>query len=86
MNILDSIYDIFKITDDNTTRESVVNLYWESGAHHFQPCYEILTQRAIVKKRIFELSESELIKDEIVTYGDIEKSKLFCRLINKLQN
>lgn len=86
MNMLDNIYEVFKITECNDIRTAIVRRYWEEGAHTFQPCYEYLVSQAKVINIVFnEENAKELIKSEIDKYGTIEKTPIFNSIFNKYQ-
>ena len=65
MNMLDKIHDVFKITECEDVRATVVRRYWEEGTHTFQPCYELLVRQAKVINIVFDKEEAkDLIKRE----------------------
>ena len=85
MNMLDSIYNIFKITECEDVRATVVRRYWEEGSHTFQPCYELLVRQAKVVNIVFdEENANGLIKSEVDKYGTIEQTPIFNYLLMKL--
>lgn len=87
MNILDSIHDIFKVTECEDVRATIVRRYWEEGSHTFQPCYELLVRQAKVINIIWgEENANGLIKSEINKYGTIEKTPIFINSIYSSYN
>lgn len=84
MNMLDNIFDVFKITDCNDIRTAIVRRYWKEGAHTFQPCYEYLVRQAKVISIVFKEENAKgIIKSEIDKYGTIEKTPIFNSILNK---
>lgn len=84
MNMLDNIHDIFKITECEDVRATVVRRYWEEGSHTFQPCYELLVRQAKVINIVFEKENAkEILSSEINNYGTIEKTPIFNSIYNK---
>ena len=78
MNMLDNIYDVFKITDCEDFRTIVVRRYWENGSHTFQPCYELLVRQAKVINVVLDKPcAKDLIKAEMHRYGTIEDTPIF---------
>ena len=78
MNMLDNIHDVFKITECEEVRTTVVRRYWEEGSHTFQPCYELLVRQArVVSIVLDDASTKSLIKTEIDMCGTIEKTRIF---------
>lgn len=87
MNMLDNIHDIFKITECEDVRTTVVRRYWEAGSHTFQPCYEVLAEKATVIKTLLIIEEAKsIITSEISKYGSIERSNLFISILNDLHS
>ena len=85
MNILDNILDIFRITCDETLRTHAVKRYWESGSHTFNPCYEILTNSAIVEKVILTSCSLKDVQNEINYFGkDIEHTSIYKNLLKEV--
>ena len=83
MNMLDNIHDIFKITECEDVRATVVRRYWEEGSHTFQPCYELLVRQAKVINIVFDKEGAkDLIKSEVEMYGTVEKTPIFNSIFN----
>lgn len=84
MNKLDNILDLYRYIGDDD-REGIViaavNEYWKCGTHTFQPCYEILVEKAEVRKVICIDSELENFKEEFLETNSIERTTLYKNLL-----
>lgn len=85
MNMLDNIFEVFKITKCEQIRTDIVKRYWEEGAHTFQPCYEFLVLKAKVNKVVLTKdSAKDEIKSEIDKYNNLENSPKYLELLNEI--
>ena len=83
--MLDDIYDIFKNTEREDIRATVVSRYWGDGAHTFQPCYEFLVKKAKVISVILDKENAkDLIKSEIEKNITIENTSIFISMLKKI--
>lgn len=81
MNLLDCVYNTFKATEDEPVRIKSIKKYWEEGSHTFRPCYEVLTDKAIVRGLLLGKDKVKILKDELEKCCSIEQTPTFKSLI-----
>ena len=84
MNKLDNILDLYRYIGDDDKEGIVIaaaNEYWKCGTHTFQPCYELLVDKAEVRKVICTDSELEKFKEEFLETNSIERTALYKKLL-----